>query len=104
MPSTSEQLLSRADPTITQTFFGHFNCRALSDSCSVLEKDYSVECSGTQWWVLAVLSALGILVVSIGFPVGMFVWCAADSQRSQWSLLTLVVPVRAGCGAYGPSR
>ena len=41
----------------------------------MLDKDYSVECSGTQWWVLAVLSALGILVISIGFPVGMFVWC-----------------------------
>ena len=78
--SKPDLLLSRADPTITQTFFGHFNCRALSDSFSVLEKDYSVECSGTQWWVLAVLSALGILVVSIGFPVGMFVWCAADTQ------------------------
>ena len=48
----------------------------------MLEKDYSVECSGTQWWVLAVLSALGILVVSIGFPVGMFVWCAADTWLS----------------------
>ena len=93
----------RADPTITQTFFGHFNCRALSDTFSVLEKDYSVECSGTRWWLLAVLSALGILVVSIGFPVGMFVWCAADSQGFLWPWLT-PVSVRVGCGASGPSR
>ena len=69
----------------------------------MLEKDYSVECSGTQWWLLAVFLALGILVVSIGFPVGMFVWCAADSQGSAWPWLMLV-PVRAGCGASGPSR
>ena len=96
-------MTSRADPTITQTFFGHFNCRALSDTFSVLEKDYSVECSGTQWWVLALLSALGILVVSIGFPVGMFVWCAAASQASLRPRLTLL-SVRAGCGASGPSR
>ena len=66
---------SRADPTITQTFFAHFNCRHLSDSFSVLDKDYRIECSGTMWWAMAVLSALGILVISIGFPVGMFVWC-----------------------------
>ena len=65
----------RADPTITQTFFAHFNCRSLSDTFSVLDKDYRVECSGTIWWAMAVLSVLGILVVSIGFPVGMFVWC-----------------------------
>ena len=69
----------------------------------MLEKDYSVECSGTQWWVLAVLSALGILVVSIGFPVGMFVWCAAGSQGSLSPWLSLL-SVRAGCGASGPSR
>ena len=66
---------SRADPTITQTFFAHFNCRHLSDTFSVLDKDYRIECSGTQWWAMAGLSALGILVISIGFPVGMFVWC-----------------------------
>ena len=66
---------SRADPTITQTFFAHFNCRHLSDTFSVLDKDYRIECSGTMWWAMAVLSALGILVISIGFPVGMFVWC-----------------------------
>ena len=99
----SKLTLSLADPTITQTFFGHINCRALSDSFSVLEKDYSVECSGTQWWVLAVLSALGILVISIGFPVGMFVWCATDSQGSLRPWLSLL-SARAGCGASGPSR
>ena len=66
---------SRADPTITQTFFAHFNCRQLSDTFSVLDKDYRIECSGTMWWTMAVVSALGILVISIGFPVGMFVWC-----------------------------
>ena len=70
----------------------------------MLEKDYSVECSGTQWWVLALLSALGILVVSIGFPVGMFVWCAADTWTgSLWPWLSLL-SVRAGCGASGTSR
>ena len=85
-------------PTITQTFFGHFNCRHLSDELSVMEKDCelqerylpsafwgcaymrvdvttdSVLCSGTQWWLLAVFSAAGILFISIGFPVGMALW------------------------------
>eukprot|EP01045_Picozoa_sp_COSAG04_P045160 COSAG04_NODE_15687_length_523_cov_1.412736_1_plen_65_part_00 len=62
---------------MTQSFFAHFNCRALSAQLSVLDNDHGVECSGTQWWMLAVLSALGILIISIGFPVGMFVWCVA---------------------------
>ena len=78
--STSDPL-SAADPTITQTFFGHFNCRALSDTLAVLDKDYSVECSGTRWWVLAILSTLGILVISVGFPVGMFIWCVCLHAR-----------------------
>ena len=71
----NRQTTLRADPTITQTFFAHFNCRQLSDTFSVLDKDYRIECSGTMWWTMAVLSVLGILVISIGFPVGMFVWC-----------------------------
>ena len=30
-------------PTITQTFFGHFNCRHLSDELSVMEKDCELQ-------------------------------------------------------------
>ena len=59
---------------MTNTFFAHFNCRRLSDSFSVLDKDYSVICYSTQWWVLGVFSGVGILVISVGFPLGMVVW------------------------------
>ena len=79
---TQRARLPCADPTITQSFFAHFNCRALSDDLAVLDKDYSVQCSGTQWWALAVFSALGILVVSIGFPVGMFIWYSLSAMSA----------------------
>ena len=67
-----------ADPTMTQTFFSHFNCRTLSDERKVLEADYSIECvtastSDGMWWlVVAILSLVGIIFVSIGVPV--FMW------------------------------
>ena len=80
--STSTASFRAADPTITQTFFSHFNCRNLSEDVSVLAKNYSEECSGTEWWLLAVFSAFGILIISIGFPVGMFVWCVPTAGRS----------------------
>ena len=60
---------------MTNTFFAHFNCRNLSDELAVVDTDYSVECySSTQWWVLAVFAGLGILGISIGFPLGMAAW------------------------------
>ena len=63
-----------ADPTMTQTYFGHFGCRQLSESVSVLRKDYDFECAGSSWWILAIPSILGIIIVSVGFPLGMAIW------------------------------
>jgi hypothetical protein len=65
-------------PTMTQTFFSHFNCRTLSDERKVLEADYSIECATAStddgiWWLLvALLSGVGIALVSIGVPVLMW--------------------------------
>ena len=60
---------------MTQTFFGHFSCRRISTVLSVLHTDYDVLCyEGSQWWILAVVSVLGLLVVSVGFPIGMALW------------------------------
>lgn len=59
---------------MTQTFLNHFNCRTISEQSSVLRKDYDVECSESSWYGLAVVSVLGLAIVSIGFPVGMAVW------------------------------
>ena len=39
-----------------------------------------------MWWTMAVLSVLGILVISIGFPVGMFVWCVYGRAKPAFSL------------------
>jgi hypothetical protein len=64
-----------ADPTMTQTFFGHFSCRQISEKIYVLHNDYDVNCyEGSQWWTLALVSTFGLVVVSIGFPVGMALW------------------------------
>jgi len=63
---------------MTQTFFSHFNCRSLSDERKVLEADYSIECAtastedGMWWLFVALLSAVGIALVSIGVPVLMW--------------------------------
>ena len=64
----------RVDPTMTQTFLNHFNCRTISEHSAVLRKDYDIECSESSWYGFAVVSSFGLAVVSIGFPVGMAVW------------------------------
>ena len=62
-----------ADPTMGQTFFQHFRCRTLSEDLWVMDADYSIECSPedktSEWWILAAVSALGLIFV-IGFPIG----------------------------------
>lgn len=71
-----------ADPTMTQQFFGHFNCRRLSEYMVVLHKDYETECSvgNTTWWILAVMSFIGLLGVSLGIPIGMWIWMRSVMQ------------------------
>ena len=71
-----------ADPTMTQQFFAHFNCRRLSEYMLVLHKDYDTECwaDNTTWWILAVTSAIGLLGVSLGIPIGMWMWMRSVMQ------------------------
>lgn len=71
-----------ADPTMTQQYFGHFNCRRLSEYILVLHKDYETECwadKGT-WWILAAMSAIGLLGISLGIPIGMWIWMRSVMQ------------------------
>ena len=70
-----------ADPTMTQTFFAHFSCRKVSEMLSVLRKDYDVECTGSSWWVLALMSTLGATVISVGFPIGMGLWMRRNMSK-----------------------
>lgn len=72
-----------ADPTMTQQFFGHFNCRRLSEYILVLHKDYETECwaDNTTWWILAAMSAIGLLGVSLGIPIGMWLWMRSVMQE-----------------------
>jgi hypothetical protein len=42
-------------PSMTQSFFNHFNCRRLSPTLWVLQKDYSEQCY-EGWYVAAVLT------------------------------------------------
>ena len=59
---------------MTSSFFDHLRCRKLSENHSVLERDYSVKCFTPVWWTLAIISVLGILMISVGVPVGMWLW------------------------------
>ena len=72
---------------MTQQYFTHFNCRRLAEDLWVLQKDYSETCwSGTQWWVLAVLSTLGILFISVGVPVFMWLWMSKVMEKEMDSV------------------
>ena len=48
----------------------------------MLEADYNVECYpdeiGSMWWLLAAASVLGLAIVSLGLPVGMFLTMYRD--------------------------
>ena len=50
-------------PSMTQSFFNHFNCRRLSPTLWVLQKDYSEQCFEGWWWIFALFSALGLAVI-----------------------------------------
>ena len=51
------------------TVLSMFNCNDVGRSGSFLRTDYSVVCSGTHYKTLFVLSALGIIVYTIGIPL-----------------------------------
>lgn len=103
-------------PTMTQKFFGHFNCRQLGTgqwalvegehgprTCAVdritlkllhilsVSADYSITCYdsnlATRWWVLAAVSLFGIATVSVGVPLGMFIWMRRSFNREMAMVL-----------------
>eukprot|EP01043_Picozoa_sp_COSAG02_P016792 COSAG02_NODE_746_length_17729_cov_37.532501_3_plen_579_part_00 len=65
-------------PTMTETWFNHFNCRQLPDM-HVLQADYAIRCwEDTEWWLFASISAMGLILVSFGVPTGMYIWMRRD--------------------------
>eukprot|EP01043_Picozoa_sp_COSAG02_P049204 COSAG02_NODE_4919_length_4836_cov_5.351488_1_plen_483_part_00 len=67
-------------PTMTQTWFDHFNCRQLPDM-QVLQADYGIRCyEDSEWWVLACISIIGLIVISFGVPISMYLL-----MRRDWS-------------------
>ena len=83
-------------PTQTATFFSHLKCRSLGplardgeipdsdvkeQQLYVLERDYEVLCYEGSWWLLAVLSLLGIALISVGVPLGMFIWMRRKMKK-----------------------
>jgi hypothetical protein len=71
-----------ADPTMTQTFFEHFNCRRIDAEMWVLHKDYAYACWGghAQWWMLATVAVLGLVAISFGIPIFLCV-----VMRKRWT-------------------
>lgn len=47
----------------------------------MLRKDYDIECTGSSWWILALISTLGVTVISVGFPLGMGLWMRRDMSK-----------------------
>eukprot|EP01043_Picozoa_sp_COSAG02_P021539 COSAG02_NODE_1096_length_14601_cov_185.142946_12_plen_125_part_00 len=48
----------------------------------MLEADYSIQCwTGSSWWFVAFLSALGALVVSIGAPGALYLYMRRDMNQ-----------------------
>ena len=59
-------------PKMSQTCFGLFQCRQLTQNVVVLEADCSVKCySGDDWLLSAVVSIVGLAVVSFFVPIFM---------------------------------
>ena len=58
-----------ADPTISKTFFDHFDCRRLSPVESILNVDNSVVCNDSTWSAFAVIAVLGLATISFGAPL-----------------------------------
>jgi hypothetical protein len=50
------------------------DCRQLSIDLAVLSRDYGETCGTSRWYILAIVAIFGIMFVSIGVPVGMFIW------------------------------
>ena len=83
-------------PTQTATFFNHLKCRSLGPLAQdgttpdsngeqqqlyVLERDYEVVCYEGSWWWLAGFSVLGIVLISVGVPLGMFIWMRRKMRK-----------------------
>eukprot|EP01043_Picozoa_sp_COSAG02_P082071 COSAG02_NODE_20378_length_834_cov_1.156463_1_plen_251_part_00 len=41
---------------------------------------------GSQWWILTGISILGLLLVSIGFPLGMALWMRSTMSAELWKV------------------
>ena len=62
-------------PSMSQCWFNHFNCRALSTTVSVLMADNGIQCyQDPLWWGLAGIAAVGIVTVSFGVPIVYWIW------------------------------
>lgn len=57
------------------------NCQKLPDM-EVLQADYSIKCyEDPEWWTLAVISMVGLIFVSFGVPIGMYLLMRHDWNR-----------------------
>ena len=56
-------------PTLSKTFFDHFDCRTLSADLSILRVDNVVTCYDGQWTLFAGFAGFGLVVVSFGLPL-----------------------------------
>jgi len=92
-------------PTMTQTFIKHFSCRSLSAKLSVLEADYEAQCYpdelASQWWILAAVSALGLVVVSLGVPIIMFLAMRRDMGTRMRGVVLGKVPLAVAHRNHG---
>eukprot|EP01048_Picozoa_sp_COSAG05_P016092 COSAG05_NODE_2026_length_3672_cov_18.472152_2_plen_604_part_00 len=56
-------------PTVSKTFFDHFDCRRLSQDESILNVDNRISCEDSTWYLFAVFAALGLTAISFGAPL-----------------------------------
>ena len=66
---------------MTQSFFQHMQCRKLKEQLWILEADYTVICYTRGWWALAAVASAGIIIISVGAPVGMFIWMRKKYEK-----------------------
>ena len=47
--------------------------------------DYSIDCYDddllSKWWILAAVASFGIIFISVGVPLGMFIWMRSSMKK-----------------------
>jgi hypothetical protein len=73
-------------PQISQSIFSMLRCRQLSGILSVLEVDYSIQCTDARYLWFRLLAQILVVLWPVGIPCGLawLLWREHKNSRAQW--------------------